>query len=540
MKPKLTGLVVTVLMLMLWVTFSNASQLPINRTLTIQLSSVDYAGGIKQVASTESQTDAEGKFTFSFPSVPSSDSVQYLILQVFDGSNMLRQSLVPAPNNGQAVEVGISETSDLQARILMDSGVGGLSPFRIAAALTMLRTTAISSEDVDKIAAAIGASTDAFYASLHAGGASKEQINYFNTEFFAGLRRVMSLYRKSVDDSSVSDTTIEAHGRYQAIALMMKELVSAGATAGIPLDVVEWAYMAAAGAAETSLEQQSAAPAVTSLVRMCFVNGMALCQTFRIIRSHTDALATLGISPLTLQKYFTLLDILSEKIPNNLRGIETDLARSSLSDAQTYEISIFNTFAIRDLAYFEASMDAATTGDFFDPEDGYTEHEALLAEVINRMAGMGGVMSGMTKTRFQSIMGTTSNPIDVYVISAWLYLQQIHQFVYTPIPNLASGVKTLPAQPLFNQLSGAYLAQTQLQYDLALIRVLNYQDDDAAQEASYLLAPARWYSLATAADLKRTAIIRRAEARANISGISEKEIDAIMSITAGIGGQNFF
>lgn len=95
-------------------------------------------------------------------------------------------------------------------------------------------------------------------------GMNPEQVAVFDKELMAGLRRTMSLYRKSVDDSSSSDTRIEALGRYQAITLMMRELISASAIAGIPPDVTEWAYLASGGAAETSLEQQGTTPAVTA------------------------------------------------------------------------------------------------------------------------------------------------------------------------------------------------------------------------------------------------------------------------------------
>lgn len=597
MKNLLARLAAVGLLLLGMVAFANAAPLPNNRTLTIQLSSINSAGLILPVTSTTSQTDAQGKFTFSFPAVPASHTAPFLLLQVYDGSTLLRQTIVPAPETGGAVEAGISEVSDLQARALLSSisVKKKLTTIQYFLALTMLRTTVIPTEDENKIVIAINAATDAFYASLYAPaqivaqkssmlptptanlvfgifsshtivpptippprilnpitgypptsppafvmvGSMPEQVAVFDKEFLAGLRRVMSVYRKSVDDSSVSDPRIEALGRYQAITLMMRELIAASAVAGIALDVTDWAYLASGGAAETSLELQGTTPAVTSLVRMCYSNGMILCQTFKTVHSNTVALTTLGISPPKLQRYSTLLNLISDSIPTSIRGIEVSLANAVLLDAQAYEMQIYNTFAVRDLAYMKAYMqvfDIIYQSGVLD-----TEYEVLLSEVIGSMSGSGGVMSGMTKLRFQTIMGTGENaPISWQLLPVWLYLSQKAQYSYSPVPGLTSVGTTSPVQPLFDQLSGAYLAQAKLQYDMALTQQLNYHDNSVAEDASAAKIPSRWISLSTAASLKRTYMTRRGDLRSRMSGITENEKDAFMTVTNGISGYAFF
>ena len=590
MRRYLARFAVTALLLVLLVSLSHAAQLPPNISLTIQLSAIDYADQITPVASTTAVTDTNGKFTYSFPVVPSTDKAQFLLLQVFDDENMLRQAIVPAPNNNENVEAGISEISDLQARALLSakSDTNRLTPIHLFLVQTMLRSPAIQQVDVNKILTAINQAATTFYASLLSpswstdwaanttqniasplqsspmilravmrhlssiGGVppkgypgisfivssiTPEQVAIFNKELLAGLRRAMALYRKSIDDSIAADTSIEIRGRNQAFSSMMREFISASATAGISLDISEWAYMAAGGAAETSLKQQNTTPAVTSLERLCFVNGMTLCQTLRVVRNNTDALSTLGISPPTLQVYFRLLSLLSDRIPSRL-GLESTLAQPILSDAHTYEIGIFNTFAARDVAYLGATMDA--TG-FIDGPIDTTEFDTLWAVVVGRMAGTSGVMAGMTASRLGSILGTDStSPSGIFILPVWLYLQQTPQYTYTPIPGLYSGVNTPPTMPLFDQLSGAYLAQAQFRYDLALVGQLSYQDDVAAENAGYAITPAQWYTLATVAGLKNAAITRRAMVMSRLNGLTSKEADAIMTVSRGIGGFNFY
>jgi len=598
MDKILTRVALLVILIMTCASLSLAAPLPPNRTLTIQLSSVDYSGQHTLVDSTTTQTDAQGKFTFSFSVVPSADRVQYLYLQVFDGSNLLRQSLVPAPDNGAKTDAAISEISDLQTRALLNAKAGsnGLTPFHMVAALTMLRSQAISQDDVNKIVNAVNAAANAFYAAIYAssqGVASSssalvalsatavqgtfssrtivqptklrtlnpitgvppkgnfppsielsittEQVAIFNKELLAGLRRSMALFRKSVDDATTSDVKVEAAGRSAAMALLINELVAASASAGIPLETTEWAYMAAGAAAEVSLTQQGASSAVVSFVRLCFVNGMTLYQTARVVRSHIDALAALKISPPTLQRYFTLLSTLADIIPSRMR-IDLTLYQPTLSDSRTYEVAIFNTFATRDVAYMSAMMQALTVGTNFDAFPLVDpELENLLSIVIGRMAATNGVMEGMTKTRLQSITGSgTNSPIGLLQMPIWLYLQQIPQYTYAPIVGISNGINSIPSPPLFDQFSGAYQAQMLMGYDLGVVGQRTYQDDVAAENAGYVINPARWYSFEAAANLKKNAITRRDDVLTRMSGLSAKEADAIMTISRGIGGYNFY
>lgn len=526
MKLFYTRSMVLMLLLTFWATLSYSAQLPPHHELTLHLSAVDRNGRITPIDSMTTRTDAQGKFQFSFPSVPATDRAQYLHLRVSDGSIMLRQALTPAPEPGARADIGISEMSDLHTRILMNSVVGGLSPFRMVAALIMLRSPSILPDDAGRIETALGAATDAFYASLISGGATRDQVVEFDRELLAGVRRTMTLYRQSVDDSSVSSALPEAAGRDKAMELLMRELIAAGASAGIPLDVAEWAYMAAGGAAEASLVQQKATPALKSLVRLCFVNGMVLCQTMRVLKSHLDALWTFGISPPTMQKHFIFLNLLSERITERL-GLEQTLAHADPTDARANEVAIFDTLAIRDISYFEALLDAASSGD-----PGSSEYEFLLAEIISRMAGTGDVMAGMTRGELEFILGSrTTSPIGYQQLPVWLYLQHIPLYRYEPITGLAQGIADPPPVPSSDLLSGAYRAQALLQHDLELAEQLTRQDTIAAENAE----PLQWLSLSTAATLKWSAITRRTAVMARISGISQKETEAIMTMSRRLG-----
>jgi hypothetical protein len=233
-----------------------------------------------------------------------------------------------------------------------------------------------------------------------------------------------------------------------------------------------------------------------------------------------------------------MLNLISNDIPKALRGIEVYLSSPNLKNANEYEMQIFNNFSIHDLAFFKIYLHIVVGFDLEIPVD--TEYNTLLSDVINRMAATSGVMSGMTKTQFQTAMGSgTGNPISVLLLPVWLYLQQIPDYSYTLIPGLAEGmVNPSPYQVpsyQYSFLSGAYQAQAKLQYDSAVTSALNHQDNNAAIGD----APPQWITLSTAANLKKTAMIRRRDIRNRIKGINKKERDAISTITNGIDGAGY-
>lgn len=520
------------LLLVFWTAAAAAMPLPAKRLLTIQLSGIGATGQVFRAATTTALTDEQGKFSFSFASIPSAEISPFLLLEVKDGPTVLRRSIALAPETGGAAEVGIGEVADLQAAALLKAldGSGLLRPLHLVAALTMLRSVAIPLADAERTGSALNAAVAAFYASLTAEGATAEQVARFDGELLAGLRRVMARYRQSVDAASTADASIEAKARGEAFALLMGELIDAGTAAGLLPGTVTAAYLAAGGSAEADLTRQNITPAVLSLVRAGFAMGMTQCQARSFVSDITRALGVVGNIPSGMLKY---LIFLQQRMVFAQQGGEILLADPQLADARTYETAIFNSLAIRDLIYLKALFDLYG----FDYDSSFaSDCDALRRLVIGRMAATDGVMSGMTLTRLQAIMGSGElPPIDGLQLPVWAFVTVGTHFSYQAIPELAAGVDNPPVQPQLDLLADPYRSLAALGYDITLMAKLNSQDQIAAENAAGGDTP-RWLSLVTVADLARKAQTRRNEIRQRIGGLSEAEREAFLAILSGIGG----
>ncbi len=516
--------------LMLLAAAAHAQPLPADSDMTVQVLKLSPGSWTVPYASTPAHTDADGKLAFSFPTVPADDQSPLLLVRIVYNGSVLRQTVVPAPDKDGAVDAGISEVSDLQARALLAarSASGRLTPVHLLAALTLLRSPAISTADAERTGPALNAAADAFYAAL-ARNATQEEIAAFDTALLAGLRRTMTLYRQSVETAVAADPTVEAASRSQAFIQMMKELIDAAATAGLPLDGVDGAYIAAGGAAESALTRQNVSAPSLSLIRIGFVAGMLQCQARQVVRGTSDALASLGFAPTDLPRYYYYLNILAAR--SNGIGAEYTLLTPYSLDTAYLERYIFNMLAQHDLVWFSSYLQLYGSTDLGQPPP--SEFDTMLADVIARMAENSGVMNSMTVERLGSIMGAIAfepfglEPIGRKFLPVWYYLKNTPNLTYTPIPNLSSGFTNPPAPYLFDQLDGPYRALAQLQYDLTLVALLNSQDE---QQAESLITMPPWLSLATLDKLKQKDQERRAEVRARIGGISETEKDAIIAI----------
>jgi hypothetical protein len=69
---KILWLTLPAVILTLFSTMAWSANLPLNKELTVRLSTVASAGALAQVADARATTDALGKITFSFASVPDS------------------------------------------------------------------------------------------------------------------------------------------------------------------------------------------------------------------------------------------------------------------------------------------------------------------------------------------------------------------------------------------------------------------------------------------------------------------------------------
>lgn len=524
--------------------------LPLSKELTVKLSALSSQGQMQEVASVPAKTDALGKIAFSFPTVPSSTATPFLHLQISDGSEILRQAIVPAPLPGGSVDVGISETTDLQARAILKAAEisGELSPIHLLVAHALLRNPAISITNAESAGSAIAAGAEATAQSLASDNLTAEQRYTFLNALSRGLCETAAKYRVSVDEAVSFDQKVEAYHRGEAFAVLLQGLLAAGVEAAINLETITAAFAAAGGAAETALEATSSIdPLSIAEMRLSYIFGILTLHNYRSLREQLASLDYAGIALPRFERIFNVIDLVLINTTANQKAWDGQaIEAAARNDIQIVRIQEFNSLATQDLLLFKRALEFTSAG------NSSPEYGVLMQETTDRMAGYGGVMAGMTPALLLEILGRqvpasnilqqpptvpTLAPLE---LGAWSYIHKIPTFAYTPIPGLVDQLATNQVNiPDFDRLEEPYRSLALLMYDLELVGSLRRQDQQAADDysAAHPLNPPGWYPLTTVHQILENDRQRRALVRQHISGISPEAKKALISLI--IWGSSF-
>ncbi|QSV46019.1 hypothetical protein [Geobacter benzoatilyticus] len=540
MRRVVTLIVVAFLFCFSAVSYAWSGHLPLSKDLTVRLSSLSSQGQLQTVSETVARTDALGKIAFGFPTVPSSATTPFLHIQIMDGENVLRQAIVPSPQPGGAVDVGVSEVTDLQARALLKAAAlsGRLTPVYMLIAQALLRTPVVSTTDAEAIGPAIVAGVDAMSAILATDGLTTDQHAAFMVSLREGLVVAAGRYRKSVDDSTPFDQNVEAYLRGEAYAVLLQSLIDAGIDAKMNLETVSTAFAAAGAAIETALESNPDVTTVSrAVMRLGYVTGILSLSNYRVIRELVDSLKYAGFSPPKFSRFYSLFDLVLLNTTNSLKSSSLE------NDLQGVQIQELNAVARQDLMMVKIALESYTL---------YTssEYSGLMLEITMRMAAMGGGMAGMTPEQLLEILGrgtsifellapeqqALSMPVNVptlmpYELAAWAYIHMEPGFAYTPVAGLIDQLVSKPTViPQFDKLGEPYKSLALLMYDLNLISNLRWQDQqdaDTALEANSL-NPQRWYPLATVRQILENNYQRWDLVRQHMSGLSPEAKNALI------------
>jgi hypothetical protein len=539
MLKNISKALLLILMTVLLPVFSSvawSANLPLNRELTVRLSNVVADGSLLKVADAKATTDALGKITFSFISVPDSTIASFLHLQIIDGDVVLRQSIIPATAPGDTIEMGISEVTDFQARAALKAAAisGRLTSLHLLLAQTMFRSPGFYQLDAEQGGAAVAAAAAAMEERIIAEAVGAERLPGMLQAVAGGLGKAAAIYRKSVDESLWFDQKVEAYLRGEAFAELMQSFVNVGADAGIPLDTLSTAFAAAGSTAEASVA--SLPPDAIEAVRAGFITGMVQCGTYRYVRESVDALTAVGIFPGHFSKVSVELTNLIDRTAYHQKATEGDLFGSSVFvEKQAAVVSEFNALAIRDLTFSKFGLEVHSDW-ITDPT---SEYASYLTSVAARMSGMGGVMAGTTPDGLKAFLDSSYQLAfhRQFLLAALNFLTPSSAFRYSPVPGLAEQVASpllAAAPPDVGGLSSPYLDMVLFAYDMSLLASIRQSEFSAAENA-LPADPPSWLALETIRSLYDKDLQRRATVRQHMYGIDPPAQLVIMNLLQPFG-----
>lgn len=334
-------------------------------TITIEKLNSDgslTSGDTSLNISTTATADSDGKLSFSFSSgIPNNSSCNFMVITLTNSSAAVeRRSIVPCPDAGKALPLGISGVTNKQADALIAAfaSAGSDDPILAIFGFTIVRSEGITSAELSTMAniAYQGiAGSGGFVDDMTSKGVTSAQLLTYRNKIISLLADPDTGYSKllkdSVDVSSVNDSTLEAAKRGEAAAKLLSYLVQAATTAGFSQDRVMEAFNAMGAIAVPLITKAQGngdlSAATAQSINSSVGGGIQKLKADRGIEKYTQALTALGASGTDLATFTTAASTLSTTMSTAFaefdkvfNGSETD---SAVSAAETTLNSTMDT-----------------------------------------------------------------------------------------------------------------------------------------------------------------------------------------------------
>lgn len=371
---------------------------------------------------TTATADSDGKLSFSFNSgIPNNSSCNFMVITITNSSDAVeRRSLVPCPDAGKSLPLGVSGVTQKQADALIEAfaTAGSDDPILAVFGFTIVRSEGITSAELSTMADICYqgiAGTNGFVDDMTGKGVSSTQLLAYRNKIISLLADPDTGYSKllkdSVDVSSSNDSTLEAAKRGEAAAQLLSYLVQAATTAGFSQDRIMEAFNAMGAIAvpliTTAEGNGSISAATAQSINSSVGGGIQKLKADRGIAKYTQALTELGASGSDLSTFTTAADTLSTTMANTFAEFDKVFNGSETSaDVSTAE-GILNTAMSTAFDTFITSTASSN---------------ARITTMIANIDTALGVGTGLNVTNFQffTTTGQSNWPIMMVIPTDWI------------------------------------------------------------------------------------------------------------------------
>ncbi|PNU19514.1 hypothetical protein C2E25_12290 [Geothermobacter hydrogeniphilus] len=515
-------------------TVTSALAFPANHDYTVQLSTIADNGQKMAVEQVNATSDADGKLTFQFSQVPDKGTAPFLLVEVMDAAGtmqVVRQAMVPAPAPGQALQLGVNETSHRQATAALRAftAAGHADAGRAMFALMLVPGGAVSPSDADAFGQLADDAETTFESWLTQAGVTAAEMDAFRAELMTAMQNLAGACRGAVQQT---DPVVAAGMHGTATGQFMQAVIDAGTMAGIDPELMATAFDQAGQMIDNSPLTDNLSPSALDAMHASFMVDGQQRQLHAEMSHYRDAMMVVGATAEQQQSFTAAMTALQKDLyqarhdfqmifadPTNLPDQATiDQARLDMEEAMQAAFDAFHQAT--------TATDTAVSGML----DGMAGQMPVMSGGMMGSAMMtGSDLAGMGFGRWQvSPDGTTGN-WSTMMVAAGNLMPQVPGMTYVPdttalenqlaqLPPLASP----PVAPDWTQLAdGPYKSVLQLQYDLMLENLV--MEQTRAGMAQPL----------SAADQARLSELHHANLQAihqGLSGLTETRADALMTV----------
>ncbi|HHL40862.1 MAG TPA: hypothetical protein ENJ37_10170 [Deltaproteobacteria bacterium] len=320
-----TGVLVVAVVLA-WTTLSFG--LTAGTTYTIEVDKIASDGTVTDLSlSTTATADSDGKLAFTMSGVPDNSSCNFLVITIKDNTGtVVRRSVVPCPNAGDTLPVGVSGITNAQADALIAAlkAAGSDDPILVVFGYAIVRSSSINATDLSTMATIAQQGIDGsggYVDYLTQNGVTSDQLAAYRSDIVSQLADPTDGYTKLFKDAvDTSDSSTAASKRGKAAALLLQILVKAATNAGFSQDRVIEAFNAM-GAIVVPLMDQAVKDGTLSakakqMVDSSIGGGIDKIRAHRVMEKFSAALKSLGASGADVTQYQTAAQTLLDAMLN--------------------------------------------------------------------------------------------------------------------------------------------------------------------------------------------------------------------------------
>jgi hypothetical protein len=405
-----------------------ANALTIGETYTITIEKVNSDGTLTSGAtslgiSTTATADSDGKLSFSFSSaIPNNSSCNFMVVTLTNSSDAVeRRSVVPCPNAGETVPLGVSGVTKKQADAIIAAfaAAGTDDPILAVFGLTIVRSESITASELSFMANLCKqgiSGTGGFVADMTSKGVTTTQLATYRNKIVSTLANPTSGYSKfmkdAVDVASSGDPTLEAAKRGEAASKLLSVLVTSATDAGFSQDRPLEAFNAMGSVVvplmATAVADGNLSAATKQAIDSTVGGGISKLRADRGIEKYAQALSTLGASGSDLTTYQSAANTLVSTMQTAFATFDKVFNGSETkTDVEAAQTTLNNTMSTA----FSTFISSTASSD------------ARLATMISNIDSALGTSTGLTKDNFQFYTqdGSATNwPIMMVIPTDWL------------------------------------------------------------------------------------------------------------------------
>lgn len=224
---------------------SSALALLPNHDYNVIMSTLSEPNQLTMMEEIAATSDTNGKLSFHFSNIPDSSTAPFLMVEIFDMVNgqpvVVRQNLIPAPEVGQALRMGMNETNHRQTQASMRafSDAGRVDPLLVMFPVTMMPGSALSADDVSNLGMMANTAGNAFKTYMTQSGVSTTQMAAFTSGLIDAMHDLAANSMLAVDElDPTTATNLQGH----ANGLFMQAMIDAAAVGGIDSEIMTSAF----------------------------------------------------------------------------------------------------------------------------------------------------------------------------------------------------------------------------------------------------------------------------------------------------------